>query len=724
MKTDITTPQKVFYQPQRLIVPLFQRPYVWNKLDQWEPLWSDVERVAKLILNEPKGDHYPHFLGAVVLQQSQNQIGTMQERTIIDGQQRLTTLQIFLDALHAELIIAGAELSAKRLEPLIINDSAFRERPEDQFKVWPTNRDRAAFGAVMAAKPPVAYTALDQSDSRILKAHQFFSKCAHDWLHNDAHEGSELIKRAEAIERAVREMIQMVVIELTSDENAQEIFETLNARGAQLGADDLIKNFIFQRLAENGKDVEAAYREHWEDFETGFYGTKTSKNRAPAQRTAAFLNHWLIAKTGKDILAREVFFKFKRFALDSEVDTEILLQQIHKAARTYHEFESSASQISGKIDRRGLFAYRTGVMDSEAVKPILLFLYDPDDTPIPEQQIHKTLDVIESWLVRRMLVRAPAKSYTQIIANLIHLIRTNGREAAGDITESYLREQRGGNSYWPDDSDLRSTLESLPAYLRLSRARLRMVLEAIEDYERGCQGEKIGLGGERVTRSTFAIEHIMPRKWHKHWGLPKDGNDEEREALLNTLGNLTLLTRRLNSKISNGPWNGNKGKMSALKAHDVLFLNRELLDRAKDGWSEDKIKERGDILIEVLLKIWPVPDGHRNLTSQMERPPAPKVELVDLINAGLIEAYSTLYAKPKRLTGRSATVLPEGTLEIDGVVYPTPSEAATKVAGLNKTSWSFWLVDRSTGGTLHDALQHYLEQRGEDSESDAEDNED
>ncbi len=154
METQVRTPQMVFMQPQRLIVRLFQRPYVWNEGDQWEPLWSDVLRVARRLLDDPGARHHPHFLGAVVLQQVQNPVGTMQERTIIDGQQRLTTLQLLLDALQAELLKVGADQPAMRIRTLVVNPEAFWERPEDRFKVWPTNRDRPAFNAVMAADPP------------------------------------------------------------------------------------------------------------------------------------------------------------------------------------------------------------------------------------------------------------------------------------------------------------------------------------------------------------------------------------------------------------------------------------------------------------------------------------------------------------------------------------------------------------------------------------------
>src|SRR2546427_2842427 len=97
----------VFMQPQRLVVPLFQRPYVWNEENQWEPLWNDVVRVADRVLAAPNNKHNPHFLGAVVLQQLPTPTGLMSERTIIDGQQRLTTLQLLLDAMHVELLGIG-----------------------------------------------------------------------------------------------------------------------------------------------------------------------------------------------------------------------------------------------------------------------------------------------------------------------------------------------------------------------------------------------------------------------------------------------------------------------------------------------------------------------------------------------------------------------------------------------------------------------------------------
>jgi hypothetical protein len=275
--TQVRNPQTVFMQPQRLVVPLFQRPYVWNEENQWEPLWNDAVRVAERVLSRPTDKHHPHFLGAVVLQQVQKQTGQMQERIIIDGQQRLTTLQLFLDALRSQLLAVDALQAAMRIEPLIANAAPFCTMPTDRFKVWPTNRDRSAFNAVMAAKQPVHYDAVGHRGERMVEAHRFFGDQAREWL--AAGSPDALMTRAVAIETVVRELLQLVVIDLTIDENAQEIFETLNARGAQLTAADLIKNFIFQRLLETGSNVEDVYQRNWKEFETGFWETEVSFGR-------------------------------------------------------------------------------------------------------------------------------------------------------------------------------------------------------------------------------------------------------------------------------------------------------------------------------------------------------------------------------------------------------------------------------------------------------------
>lgn len=713
-------------QPQRLIVPLFQRPYVWNKENQWEPLWEDVLRVTNRLLGKSQERQQPHFLGAVVLQQVQRPTGLMQQRTIIDGQQRLTTLQLLLDALHAELLRAEALQPAMRIEPLVVNAAPFCSKPEDRFKVWPTNRDRPAFNAVMASTPSDDNSAVAFQGERMVEAHSFFRDQARQWLSQEG--AADITARAVAIETAVRDFLQIVVIDLAADENAQEIFETLNARGAQLTAADLIKNFVFQRLLESKTDVEIAYQSYWKEFETGFWETEISVGRIKYPRSSIFLNHWLIARTGEEVVAREVFARFKTFAdFDARLSMNQLLEQIHSAAGVYRQFVAKSLSTVGAIDRLGLFGYRTGVLESEVIKPFVLHLLDPEESKIPEAQFVKALDVVESWMVRRMLVRATTKNYNQVVSELVALIRKSDRTKVGDTVESYLASQSSGSRYWPDDLELREELEGLLAYRRLGRGRLRMVLEAIEDYQRGWQGEQVGLGGERVARGGYAIEHVMPRKWAMHWPLQDKGITEaDRDRLIHTLGNLTLLTGRLNSKVSNGPWLGQYGKREGLEGHDVLLLNRDLLRTAGDQWTDDAIRQRTEDLIQLIVQIWHIPQNHRSgFSAGRASLPRRKVRLSDLIGAGALQVGAPLYPRRKKFADRVATLLPDGQIGLDDQLFSSPSDAAKTITGGagSVNGWWFFLVDQASKRSLRDVRREYVNAMSMDSEDDEGDDE-
>jgi hypothetical protein len=557
----------------------------------------------------------------------------------------------------------------------------------------------------------------------MVQAHRFFSEEARDWL---AAKGPDAIAaRAAAIETVVRELLQIVVIDLTIDENAQEIFETLNARGAQLTAADLIKNFIFQRLLETETNVEDAYQKHWKEFETGFWETEISVGRLKYPRSSIFLNHWLIANTGEEVVARKVFDRFKRFADDNAATPMLkLIEQVCRASKVYRQFVSEAATLTGPIERLGLFGYRTGVLESEIIKPLVLCLLDPEQSPIPQPQLVKALDVVESWMVRRMLVRATTKGYNQVVPEIIDLLRRPDRAKTGDTIEAYLAGQSGDSRYWPDDAEVREELSGLPAYRRLGRGRLRMILEAVEDYRRGWKDGKPGLGNERVARGSLAIEHVMPRKWHTHW--PLEGHDEvERDRAIHTLGNLTLLTKKLNSKQSNGPWLGTDGKREGLEQHDVLFLNRELLKMAGDSWTDDAITLRTRELTEAIIQIWPVPPGHKSGFSPDRKPRLrKKVHLSDLINGGVLTPGMMLFPARKKFANRVATLLPDGQVEVDGVAYASPSEAATAVAGKRTGGWWFFLTDQANRISLRRIRRDYVNAMAVDEEEVEQDDDD
>lgn len=713
METKVRTPHEVFFMPQRLLVPLFQRPYVWTRENQWTMLWDDIRRHAELRLTG-KGAS-PHFLGAVVLQNQSASVGNLPYWTIIDGQQRLTTMQLLLDAAHQSLTLAGSETLARQVEDLIRNPEHFCRDTEDRFKVWPTNRDRAAFNDVMAARLPVDYAELPHQASRMTQAHQFFSDAMTTWLTAGSTE-----PRAEALTHVLLNGLQLVVIQLEADEDSQEIFETLNARGTPLTAADLIKNFVFQRLDLPALESEAAYEKYWKLFETAFWEKEVGAGRNAMARSSLFLNQWLIAQTAEPIGLREVFSRFKYFTThDSDAPMGDLLPTIHRAALDYQSWTEAARTKDGALDRLTLFVYRIGALDSEATKPLLIWLRDPALEPVSADIESRFLTYLESWLVRRSLLRLSTQSYSDLVALLLQELKESPRQEAAVVTERILREQTSGNLYWPGDDEVRTWLATAPIYRRLRRGRLRMVLEAIEDHLRGYDSDRPSYAGQRVARDHHAIEHILPQQWATHWPVEDLAARLARDNHVHVLGNLTLLTRGLNSKVSNGPWLGEDGKMAHLAQHDVMLMNKGVRTAGATGWDEHQIDARTIEMTNMILKIWPTPPGHTGTHSGTATQPTTYIGLDALISEGLLKVGQTLTGRGK-FSDTEATVLPDGSLQVGEKVYESPSGAGHAVRKRSTNGWVFWQVDAANGIRLDDLRTQYSVQFGIEAETDEE----
>jgi hypothetical protein len=699
--------------PQRLLVPLFQRPYVWNEELQWEPLWRDVERVSNRLLYTP-ADAIPHFIGAVVLQARTTNVGDLPEFAVIDGQQRLTTLQILLDALHAQCVEVSAAAPAERLHELVENKSAYCKHPEDRYKVWPTNRDRPAFNEVMSAPTPVEYDGLDHAQARLVHAHKFFFERSREYILADGEQRA--LDRANALERTARELLQMVVIELSVDENAQEIFETLNARGSLLTAADLIKNFIFQRLLEEGVDVDKAYNDYWKEFETPFWEEEVSMGRLIYSRASVFLGHWLMAKTGEEIVAREVFTRFKTYALhDCGLSMTDLLRQVHTASHVYREFIEAGKTKLPSMTRRDLFCYRTTVMESDMIRVLLLWLYDPElqrVDPISSDRLDRCLQVIETWFVRRMLVRATTKQITRTLVELVSRLNVAGRTSADEVIEQYFSSLQADANYLPDDDYVSRELRTGSTYRRMHKGRLRMVMEAIEDHLNGYKTGGKPLAANRITKYALTIEHIMPQKWEASWVLPDDNDIETRNVRVHQLGNLVLTTQSLNSAVSNGPWEGANGKRVALQRHGFLASTADLLRDDQTSWTDADIDKRTQRMIDAILEIWPVPPGYRTQLANEADERARAVDLRDLINAELLKAGQRLYANHSKYMDVEAFLTSDGRIAIGNELHDTPSGAGFALRKRSTNGWVLWTTDEQRKKSLRLYRSIYLQQSG------------
>src|SRR5690606_14134570 len=262
-------------------------------------------------------------------------------------------------------------------------------------------------------------------------------------------------------------------------------------------------------------------------------------------------------------------------------------------------------------------------------------------------------------------VRATAKSYNKLMADVVSVVRHADVGHVGESVRDFFASQRSETGYWPDDEEVRKELELLPIYRKLSRARLRMVLESIEDHWRGWIPGQTSAAGMRIRRNTYAIEHVMPQSWLKHWPLTAEISEAERDARIHRLGNLTLLTKKLNSTVSNGPWAGEAGKAAHLQEKDVLLLNSRLLkDYAAEQWDVAGIDQRNGRAIDAILGIWRVPDGHKVRIDKGQVASGMTVEVVDLLAAGLLTPGQALYSRPGKYGGHMARIRADGRIEV------------------------------------------------------------
>lgn len=594
MDTGTLSVKKIFGQDRRHIVPLFQRPYVWEREKQWEPFWADIRSLADRLLDgkEPR----PHFLGAIVLDQLSKPTGHVETRLVIDGQQRLTTLQIFLEAFCDLCNTRGVDKHHRALLKLTRNDDPMSEDDDEVFKVWPTNVDQEHFRRVMKCSSPKElrkhYGAKPKAEvgHPIADGYLYFYDAIDEWLGEAA---EALDSRLDVLFNAVRDYVRLVVIDLDKEDDAQLIFETLNARGTPLLPSDLVKNYLFHRAQLAGVSLEPLYDEFWRFFDEDPEYWRREQGRGHARRRVidTFLLHYLTLQRRDDVSVAHLYVVFREFAAQKDQPGEILAS-IKQYADIYREFDDFPNG-----SREGLFFERIATMDITTAYPFLLALFAEHRGN--EEAVYAVLDDLESFLVRRMVCQLNTRGYNQFFLELLKTVTDDSEETVSGVRK-FLLNSDADSSRWPSDNEFKQAWLEYPLYRNLAKNRLRMLLEGLERKMRTGKSEKMQLE-EKLT-----IEHLMPQKWHKHWPLSEENDGEpaeqERDRTLHTMGNLSLVTHKLNPAISNGPW---QKKKADILEHSLLRLNRAL--EADDEWDEERINRRGKKLFDVATSIWPYP---------------------------------------------------------------------------------------------------------------------
>jgi hypothetical protein len=314
----------IFDTKARLEVPLFQRQYVWTLDDQWRPLWEDIARKFTDFL-EQRSEGPVHFLGAMVLDQKLTPTGHVDRRQIIDGQQRLTTLQIFLAAMRDFCRAHQCEELADECNTYLEN-KGMKADPTEVFKVWPTQLDRPQFQAVITSgsritlegRYPLTRARFARSfDARpkMVEAYCFFyDRLVEFFVATDEDivaADRPLHARLEKCFGALKNALQVVVMDLDRGDDPQIIFETLNARGAPLLPVDLLRNYIFLRADRAGENQETLYSEFWERFDADFWRKEISQGRLFRPRSDLFVQHFLASRLTRDISISHLFVEYK-----------------------------------------------------------------------------------------------------------------------------------------------------------------------------------------------------------------------------------------------------------------------------------------------------------------------------------------------------------------------------------------------------------------------------
>lgn len=589
MEARIRDLRELFHQQVSYLIPQFQRPYAWGEEVQWIPLWDDIRNLASRVLSR-QGDNkiLPHFMGAIVLQQQRSNTGEVEKRLVVDGQQRLTTLQLFVKAMEEVCQSLNDSVRASRLRELTINqESHWGGAPENQTKIRQSNfNDQRAFNEVMRG-----IQIGNENQTWAKSALDYFKEELKGWIDDIP---DDVTGRADALEEALTEHLKIAVIDLDQGEKPHVIFETLNARGEPLKQSDLIKNIVMYEA--NVIDEANRARELWGMFDQEWWRQETKEGRLKRIHIDRFLNYWMVMGRLKDVPANRVAWEFRKHLEDTQSSIEAVSSEMSKAGYYYALLEGGLGNQRPELDA---FCKRMKTIELGVVTPVLLWLFTSE---VPFEQMLRSIQILESYGVRRKLCSLQTQGLNKVFIGLLQALNRDSPDCCDTVVLHFLESQQADGSIWPNDRMVYEHLTN--SSMKGNSTWKKMVLEAVEINLRSDKSEELGPTGN------LTVEHIMPQNWQRHWplstsNLNQGDADSARDEAIQKIGNLTLTTEKLNKSLSNGPWHE---KRLTLANHSSLFLNRTLLNDAPDFWNEDTISERSEYLAGKILQIWPSAD--------------------------------------------------------------------------------------------------------------------
>lgn len=616
MKANTYPLQEILKPERRYVIPTFQRDYEWTEDGQWQLLFEDLESVTDDLievrtsglsgtaLSNKEQSMSPHFMGAIVCAALPFATGGIALRSVIDGQQRLTTIQLLIRGLLDCLLESGSDRAAS-LRRMLFNPEDVVSTEIELYKLWPRRRDRELWKKVMADQPDTTELEMEHL---YFKARTYFAESCR--LYAAADEQSNQTDRLHALLDGVSSLFKLVVIDLEDNDDAQVIFEVLNGRQTPLSPIDLVKNLLFLRSEMSDEDVDTLYDTYWTQFDDPWWKKEVGKGHAARGRRDVLLSVWLTVEKATEANVGHLY-REAREHLNSDQSTEEILKAINKLAIAYKEiYEPSATErplIAAAYSRITSLQITTAVPLFAWLRTLSASVLTPGDHEV-------AVRAIESWALRRTFVGAQTRGYGTHLTRVL----ADAKLAASkekNVAAAVINALKGGTHTWPTDDEVTNAFLTRKFYDAVSRFRVRMLLGAIDAQMRAADNkEPKGI----IFYDDLEIEHIMPQGWEQHWPItpmpqtvdPSQSQTTLRGLAVDRIGNLTLVTPDFNKELSNKAWSLKKPEFA--RQHSLL-INVNV--STSEHWDEEAIDTRARELAKHANGIWPSASGLLSLVT-------------------------------------------------------------------------------------------------------------
>ncbi len=610
LHAEPTTVSRAFPPRKQYAIPSYQRNYVWTREGQWEPLWDDLMALTRQVLAEGPGAK-PHFLGAIITKQISAQGGFLDRWWVVDGQQRLTTLQLLIAATRSALQENGLAQCASIFADTLVNATAVVQESADKYKITHKSSDYAGFSRII----DVAVGDTNAPGDDTLPLHDcygYFRDSVAEWVARVPEDDRQ--EHATALTQAILDGLQVVDIRLDGHENSHAIFEALNARGEPLTEWEKTKNYMLSlAVGDDDPDGDRTYADHLEQYDTGAYWTQwVSVPRFSGKRIDLFLFFFAqielprrrqeasgrsdMPTLPRDRLYREFRYVGEHVYRKSDEALRGLLDRLGRYATIYRRIDQKDSDFS---DYAHLVMQRRATLNLASLIPVFMVLVDRLGYG---SDLDQALRILDSFLMRRVALKANYSGFDDVAFGYVQAIRdAPSGEVCGVLIETL--EKSTWRSRWPGDDEVVLHLREADMYNGVSSARKQLLLRGIAQR---MHGERPDLAMD-FTLKPLTVEHVAPQNWERHWedDLHFDDSDEDRSRLnrlVHRIGNLTLVTQPMNSGLGDHEWSWKRDRLQG----DNLEMNRRLIDDMEgEIWNEREINRRSQILANYVNEIWP-----------------------------------------------------------------------------------------------------------------------